>query len=303
MPINWNAVATGAGILSDVFGSSKTDLNRGQIQQLEWQNSQRKAQNKVDERRFQQTMRFNERQNLRKHYEWQREIRNRVTDAKAAGIHPLYALGTGGGYSPVSMSAGTSAIPSGAVTGADLSTTDSDILRGIGGVAEFFASEKERKRQRSAANRRDRVDLELKKSQAELNYAEALKAQSEATRLKSRAMTQQDISVGTAETYATGETQKVPAKITTSAPGKPGETAGKEPAWRTYTLNDGTKVYKPNVDDLDLMQVLLGAGKTYVEAWKTTINWARYKAEQQLKSVRRPSRKSQNYAKSRGWTK
>lgn len=119
--------------------------------------------------------RWNERsyQLARDSFDWQKSyIQNRVADARKAGIHPLYALGTPG--ASASFTAGQS--PTGSGLGTGLAEAGRAIAGGL------------RKKDPLQA-RLIEAQIQTQESQARLNDAEALAAASRAKRAEQTAIT------------------------------------------------------------------------------------------------------------------
>ena len=90
----------------------------------------------------------------REQFEWQkRRIQNTVADAKAAGIHPLFALGSSAGITPVSVSGGVS--------------------DGLGPAIAQAGQQLGNAFNRAKPNALQSAQLEVSKSQANANNAQA----------------------------------------------------------------------------------------------------------------------------------
>lgn len=198
----------------------------------------------------------------------QNGIRWKVADAKAAGLHPLAALGaSGASYSP-SAAIGTS--PDYGWMG----DAASSLGQGIGRAVEAKMTARERARQRMVADQATALSMETKRLQNQyLETQIAAQKQDMALQLaRSAAMavrTQQAVpsmpSVGTpegtviagqAQAYPTAGTKSKPVEVSTSLPGSPHQQAGLNPdvKWRKtatgYRVAMSDQAKSDNEDDL-----------------------------------------------------
>lgn len=165
---------------------------------------------------------------LKKQIKWQREqMQNRlqwtVNDAKKAGLHPLFALGGGGGFSPASVIPGQS----------NMGNAVADAAASMG---RAIAAPRPTKMQDALSL----AQLESVNSQTRRNDAEAALANSQARRIAEES----NVRPSVAQTLAgvVSETEGVPAgKITPKAPevrsravGDSARQAGKNPLWQRY---------------------------------------------------------------------
>lgn len=167
-------------------------------------------------------------------------------DAKAAGLHPLFALGAGsGGGSPTFM-AGQS--PMGSAV--------ADAAAAIGqGVAA-----KPTEVQRNLAH----AQIESINSQTRRNDAEAALANSQARRVaqESYARGNDILQTAVSETapVPVGKVRHVPAKITSHATGDRSTTAGTRPFFSKYNTRDGYYMYAPASEEpAEALESVLGA--------------------------------------------
>lgn len=185
-------------------------------------------------------------------YEAQKEfaqngIRWKVADAKAAGLHPLAALGAQtSSYTPSAIVGDTSWMGDAA----------SQLGQGIGRAVEAKMTAKERMQQRAAADESVRLSMETKRLQNQyLETQIAAQKQDMALQLaRSAAMavrTQQAVPgmpsiggdgtviAGQAQAYPTGKTELETSKVPTSLRGDPSTQAGMPPDSRTHASSGG----------------------------------------------------------------
>lgn len=186
----------------------------------------------------------------------QNGIRWKVADAKAAGLHPLAALGaSGASYSP-SAAIGTSP---------DYSWM-ADAGQGIGRAIEAKMTAKERARERAIADQSMALSMETKRLQNEFLQTQiSAQKQDMALQLaRSAAMavrTQQAVpgmpsvggsgGTGQGDFFPTGEVQADVSKVPTTVKGDPSTQAGVPPDARLYRALDGTRVPIPTSDMAD----------------------------------------------------
>lgn len=122
-----------------------------------------------------------------------RQLQDRVADAKSAGLHPLFALGAGGGSSGGSFIPGQA--PSGSFATSGLQLQPSQMGAAVADAAQAIGSGLQGRARAQAAEVMDSMQMMLMKSQLEesqtrsvLNMAEAHRAQSEAKSYTSRAL-------------------------------------------------------------------------------------------------------------------
>lgn len=180
----------------------------------------------------------------------QNGIRWRVADAKAAGLHPLAALGAQTpSYTPSAFVGDTSWMGDAAQS----------LGQGIGRAAEAKMTAKERARQRMIADQSVSLSMETKRLQNQyLETQIAAQKQDMALQLaRSAAMavrTQQAVPgmpsiggdgtviAGQAQAYPTAGTKEKPVEVSTSLPGSPHQQAGLNPDVKWRKTATGYKV-------------------------------------------------------------
>lgn len=196
----------------------------------------------------------------------QNSIRWKVDDAKAAGIHPLYSLGS----SPASFT------PVQGYTG-DYGISDavSQFSQGISRSAQAKMTKEERDRLtvREALadaamledikqkNERHRAELGLINSEIARNMASSRMALANSTRVPAMPTVGYSGSVipGQGDSYATGQTQREVSKVPTSEKGRPSVQAGSPPDTRYYSTATG-RAPLPTEEAGDAMDAAFGAG-------------------------------------------
>lgn len=328
--LTWNDVAAGIGLVDSVFGGSGGGVKPKDT--LKWENDWRKLQyetsekwnqislNKAERAYWEDKRRFNQHQanfttqqgNWEKQYaQSERDrisrIRTTVADAKAAGLHPLYALGGGGGSygfsQPVSAGGGASSnfipgqysLPSTAV--GTRGSAKERMMRGITGAAEYFESKKIRRKEEERQNRLDRQQLEVAESIATKNYAEAQLALSESARAASRAMTGQDVSIG--------QVEKVPDRVTSHSNKAMGVRDGVHATWVYTRDSKGNLIKTPNPEIFEDMDIFKAAATAYGTAGLRAKKRKAYRKmrKSMLNSMIRDKKHGKRFAKSRGWMK
>lgn len=205
-------------------------------------------------------------------YEAQKEfaqtgIRWRVADAKAAGLHPLAALGAQTpSYTPSAFVGDTSWMGDAA----------SQLGQGIGRAAEAKMTAREREHERAIADQS--VALNLENSRLKNEYLQTqISAQRQDMALqlaRSSAMavrTQQAVPEmpdlggdavvisGQRQAYPTGKTAVEISKVPTTQRGDPSTQAGTPPDARLYRTSFGYTVL-PNAETGDVLDAIPGAG-------------------------------------------
>jgi DNA-binding Lrp family transcriptional regulator len=116
---------------------------------------------------------------------WQSQIRERVKDAKAAGIHPLYAIGAVQGFSPSAMGTGsptTTAAPTMDVVGNVRSDPVAALSRGSSYGERKRAAQEERARiayEHRLQYERTKSAINVDNAQAEMYRSQAAKNRQE----------------------------------------------------------------------------------------------------------------------------
>lgn len=125
----------------------------------EWQDKWNKAQLDFATRQYEEQ--FGEQKRI------QRErIRDAVTDAKAAGLHPLYALGASGGSSPVSVSFMPGQSGTGSAVGAGIRKSGAQAaLRGLAQGARAYGAHVLAKEDRAYQRESRALELERQRLQ------------------------------------------------------------------------------------------------------------------------------------------
>jgi hypothetical protein len=226
--------------------------------QRKWQ----AAQNRVD--RAEVKRQFNTQVNLHRN-----TIRHRVEDAKAAGIHPLYALGASSSVSPVQF-AGGSASPGTGVS-AVMPIPEGENSATTNAVLNALSQKEQRKYQQAALQRQAQLDqYAMRESywRSRKDEALAMEALSNAARARSEVNQNQDGSgellaqtISKKPSYPTGETEKLVSKAETST-NRGGSKAAINPLWDRRLDENGNVVYFLNKEELDLLPALIGAYKT-----------------------------------------
>lgn len=198
---------------------------------------------------------------VKKQYKYQKEFAKnqlqwRVEDAKAAGLHPLFALGGGGGTSPTFM-AGQS----------PMGSAIADSAAAIGSAVAGRPSELSKQLQSA--------QIQSINSQTERNQAEAALARSQAARVAQTAnVTPSIASAVVDEALATdtnrAKVQVVPSEVKTRSGKDSSVVAGMAPMMRKYEILPGRYVYGPDADSPaeafeNIVGTLLGAYKTSAE--------------------------------------
>lgn len=205
-------------------------------------------------------------------YERQKEfaqngIRWRVADAKAAGLHPLVALGA----------SGASYSPSGVIGGTDTSFI-ADVATNLGQGIERAVSAKQQReeRLRTQAMMDQKLQLDMQTSRAQTDLLDAQTAQIkqdmalQLARSSARAIASQQqvpempdmkggVIAGQGQSYPTGKTQVEISKVPTSNSGDSSTQAGTPPDSRLYRTLDGFAVL-PNESTGDVLDAVPGAG-------------------------------------------
>lgn len=242
-----SAVGSIAGGLMGLQSSRESQANANQLNQLNYEHQKEFAQN---------------------------GIRWKVADAKAAGLHPLAALGTQTAMYTPSASVGDSA---------DYSFL-ADAGQGIGRAIDAKQTRAERIHNQQIQDKltaqqiesRD-LDMEYKRTliQAQkqdmvLRLAksaeQALRTQQQVPALPG--YSDSPVIRGQAEAYANGATNEKISDVVTSMPGDPTTQAGTPPDSRGY-LSPSGRVLLPNEDVADAVDAVPGAGLQY--AWRNSV--------------------------------
>ena len=205
-------------------------------------------------------------------YERQKEfaqngIRWRVADAKAAGLHPLAALGA----------QGTMYTPSGAIGGTDASFIG-DAASQFGQSIERAISAKQQRaeRMRTQYIQDQKLALDMQTSRAQTALLDAQTAQIkqdmalQLARSSARVMANQQqvpempgpggpLIAGQSQAYPTGKTAVEVSKVPTTTVGDPSTQAGTPPDARLYRTSFGYTVL-PNENTGDVLDAVPGAG-------------------------------------------
>lgn len=187
-------------------------------------------------------------------YEHQKEfaqnsIRWKVADAKAAGLHPLAALGAQGtGFSPsFQMGQGQS--------GDDYSWLG-QAGQYAGRAMEAKMTERERAQQQALRDKDTALNLENKQLQNDLLRSQIRSSEAAILRqaggipampLTNSSQTSGQTIQGQAQSYATGETKKVPVEVAASQPSSPWQQAGHSPD--TQLIRTGKNTYSLQMSD------------------------------------------------------
>lgn len=175
----------------------------------------------------------------------QNSIRWKTADAKAAGLHPLYALGNNATpYSPVTYQDSL---------GPAVASAGQSIARGY--AAKQSQANTDRSYNKSVSDSRfmrnmaqDRMILEQQKLKAEINYTNMM-SNSIAARARQAGNSQQDLTVdGLSSDLAQdlGTTEVIPKQLTTNKPGSPSLEAGENPLWVVEKAGRGFKSVRLN---------------------------------------------------------
>lgn len=202
----------------------------------------------------------------------QNSIQWKTADAKAAGLHPLYAMGSAATpYSPTTYSDSM---------GPALASAGQSVARGYAANQAQKNTDRQYNKSVSDSNfmrrmQQDRMILEQQKLKAEINYTDMMSA-SIAARARQAGNSQQDLTVdGLSSDLAQdkGQTQVVPKELTPNKPGSPSIEAGENPLWviekagrkfKSVRLNDeAAEAYG------DLAAPIINAAAT---AWYYTFN-------------------------------
>lgn len=165
----------------------------------------------------------------------QQGIQWRVADAKAAGIHPLYALGgAGASYSPSAVSIGTGG---GSDIGADLARVGSGVSRAVAAVSS--------KEDRSDAAYQSQMRIMgLDRANLENRLLETQIAASQAALMRSQVGPPMPTGAGTsAVSGVNGVYDAKPPEVHNVNPLRPGNQAGPaQPGGRSVVMNPGGNV-------------------------------------------------------------
>lgn len=160
----------------------------------------------------------------------QQGIQWRVADAKAAGIHPLYALGGGGAsYTPSAISVGDSG-------GSDLGRDLANMGQGLGRAVAAASSKEDRA---DAAYQAQMRIMGLERASLENRLLETQIAASQGALM--RAQVGPGIPSGPSVSVSgNGVYSSRPAEVTTNNPGRPGNEAGpQQPGGRYVSMHPG----------------------------------------------------------------
>lgn len=147
-------------------------------------------------------------------------IRWKVEDAKAAGLHPLYALGA----SPATYSPSIPAM---------VTPDQSGFARGLAEAGQHVGRAIQAQ-QTPAQRQAEALSLQLLHAQVQKEFAISSYYRSEAQRNRQSAFWSAAIPEGTVEVGPL--TKNVPDEVVAHAPGDPSKTAGIHPGWREYTF-------------------------------------------------------------------
>lgn len=160
----------------------------------------------------------------------QNGIQWRVADAKAAGIHPLYALGgSGASYSPSAVSVGTGG-------GADLGRDLANMGQGLGRAVAAASSKEDRA---DAAYQSQMRIMGLERANLENRLLETQIAASQGALM--RAQVGPGVPTGpSVSASGHGVYSSRPAEVTTTNPARPGNEAGpQQPGGRYIGMHPG----------------------------------------------------------------
>lgn len=209
-------------------------------------------------------------------------IRWRVEDAKAAGIHPLYALGAQtSSFSPVAV--GDTMGPAIAQAGQDISramdATRTANERQAALMEERALANAARIQQQQNLDRQFALEAQRTSSQLATDEAQRALLYSQARRLDQQQGPPFPSSEphwwsrpgrgGEAPVPPVGAVKTTPSEITSAAPGVGGEVAGVEPMFLRVRLPNGDIVNFPNPKlnmDSELVMGALGA-RAYASSW------------------------------------
>lgn len=177
-------------------------------------------------------------------------IRWKVEDAKAAGLHPLYALGGGSAFSPSSFAVGGSGSASSSFSPAPVS--DGGGLAQMGQNISRALAAAQTPEERMAA----KLENEIRLSTVRKNHAEAQYWESEANRSRGTGTGPSlpvQSSVGDAgypfsvidAPYLENVIKAKPAEIVSRTRGDPATTAGVNPAFMKVDIGGGQEVWVP----------------------------------------------------------
>lgn len=149
-------------------------------------------------------------------------IKWRVEDAKAAGLHPLYALGgTGATYQPSPMALMT---PDQSGLGRGLAEAGQAVGRSI------------QAQQTPAQRQAEALQLQLLHAQVQKEHTLAAYYDSEAARNRQAAFQSSSIPEGKVTIGEMGAVKNIPDEQVSHAVGDPSKTAGIHAGWREYTF-------------------------------------------------------------------
>ena len=199
----------------------------------------------------------------------QNGIRWRVADAKAAGLHPLAALGA----------SGASYTPSGVLGGTDtsfLGDAASQLGQGIERAVSAKQQRAERLRTQAIMDQKLALDMQTSRAQTDLLDAQTAQIRQDMAlqlaRSASRAIASQQqvpempdmkggLIAGQGQSYPTGKTAVETSKVPTSLTGDPSTQAGLPPDTRTYaSRGDSLRVVYPAEPTGDLLDATWPVG-------------------------------------------
>lgn len=156
------------------LGSAKqSSANKKAVQQTNALNALEAQKSREQTERWNQIQYdFAREQYNRQVYKDQKGLQERVADAKAAGLHPLFALGAQlSSSSPVNFIAGQS--PTGSAASAALDTTDwGTVGQGIGNAVSDYQSKNSPEAKEAAVRARRVADLQERLLRAQVSKAE-----------------------------------------------------------------------------------------------------------------------------------
>lgn len=224
----------------------------------------------------------------------QNSIQWKTADAKAAGLHPLYAMGAASTpYSPITYSDSM---------GPALASAGQSVARGY--QAAYNQSNKNREYNKSISDSsfmrrmaQDQMILEQQKLKAEINFVNI----SAAARARQAGNSQQDVTVdGLSSDLAQnrGETDVVPKELTPNRPGSPAIEAGENPLWVSEKLGGKLRSVRLNDEAAeaygDLAAPIINAAATaYTYVFKTLPDVTKHNIDWLLRWY-------ENYRKERG---
>lgn len=189
----------------------------------------------------------------KQNYEAQKEfaqngIRWRVEDAKSAGLHPIFAMGaSGASYSPVNASSYYENESSG------LGNTLSNMGQNIGRAAQAKMTREERVLQ--DLQQQELFDLDVRQKEADIALTNAQisaitsRNQQQVPPMPSNSRDSFISGQSDSSFYPTGETEKKPIEVLTSAPGSNGGAeAGGNPVYAWSKTPDG---WRPRINDAE----------------------------------------------------